>query len=76
MSDERRCTACGKPVDDLPYGYWLFHTCLSCAVEPAPKRFGTSHPYIGTGRKWLYYPHWHMVEHPARQPHPMAEGGA
>lgn len=59
---DRRCTNCGKSVEDLPYEFWLFSTCRSCASEPAPKRWGTSKPYVGTGRKWLYWPRWHYVE--------------
>ena len=66
MSDEteRRCTRCGKSVADLPYEFWLFHTCRHCALE-ADGRFRDA----GTYRKWRYFPRWHMTRHPALPAH-------
>lgn len=61
--DDRRCTTCGKSVEDLPYEYWLFHTCRPCAAEMHTRRWGDGY---GTERKWCYSPRWHLVEHPAR----------
>lgn len=63
--EHRRCTNCGKSVEDHPYEYWLFHTCRSCAAERAPKRWSD----IGTARKFRYFPRWHMTEHPALPDH-------
>lgn len=70
MSDDerggeiRRCTNCGKSVEDHPYGFWLFHTCSSCAWDASPARFRDGSIGTGTYRKWRYFPRWHMTEHP------------
>lgn len=55
---DRRCTTCGKSVaaEEIPYECWLFSTCPSCAVEPAPDRWSRT----GTARKWRYNPRWHQ----------------
>lgn len=57
---ERRCSNCGKSVDDLPYEFWLFSACSSCVAEQTPRRWGDT----GTHRKWRYFPRWHMTRHP------------
>lgn len=56
---DRRCTGCGTSVEDLPYEFWLFHTCRSCAHDAAqlPERWDH---YTGTARKWRYRPRWHF----------------
>lgn len=62
---DRECTNCGKSVEDLPYELWLFHTCRTCALEAAPKRWGDT----GTARKWRYFPRWHLTRHPELPEH-------
>jgi len=57
---DRRCTNCGKPVDEEVYELWMFSTCRSCFAEPAPRRWSD----LGTYRKWRYFPRWHMTKHP------------
>jgi len=58
-SDGRRCTNCGKSVEDEAYQYWVFMTCRHCALD-ADGRFRD----CGTYRKWRYFPRWHMTRHP------------
>lgn len=68
---DRRCTNCGKSVDDLPYEFWLLHTCRSCAAEPTHR-----YEYSGTERKWRYFPRWHMTRHPNLPEQKRARWGA
>ena len=72
--EDRRCTTCGKSVDDAPYGRWLFGTCSSCAAEPAPSRWSAGMA-PGTAVKWAYTPRWHIDEHPESDHHIVADGG-
>ncbi|SNZ18297.1 hypothetical protein SAMN06269185_3324 [Natronoarchaeum philippinense] len=51
----RRCTRCGKPVEDEPYLNWVLHSCRHCCYE-ADGRFRDG----GTYRKWRYFPRWHL----------------
>ena len=63
--DSRHCTNCGKSVDDLPYEFWLFHTCRSCSADArGPSRWNDGGIGPGTYRKWRYFPRWHMTTHP------------
>lgn len=73
----RRCTGCGKVIQerDAPYVCWLFSTCHSCAVEPAPDRWGDGSIGPGTYRKWRYFPRWHMTEHPETPKRVATDGG-
>jgi len=61
-SEDRRCTNCGKSVEDEAYEFWLFSTCRSCAAEPAPDRWGDGRIAPGTYRKWRYFPRWHIAQ--------------
>lgn len=53
----RTCSRCGKSVEDLPYEFWMFHTCRHCAID-ADGRFRDA----GTFRKWRYWPKWHWSQ--------------
>ena len=68
---DRRCTNCGKAFDDPSYELTLFHTCRSCAVEPAPARWSAGMA-PGTSVKWAYVPRWHLDERGAQI---VADGG-
>ncbi|AEH39494.1 hypothetical protein [Halopiger xanaduensis] len=74
--DDRRCTTCGKSVADLPYEYWAFKTCRSCAADASPDRWGDGRSVgVGTYRKWRYFPRWHMTRHPDLPEHVRARHG-
>jgi hypothetical protein len=62
QDDKRRCSNCGKVLEDVPHLLWLFHTCRSCNAEPTPARWAMSRP---TRKKWRYEPEWHRNDHPA-----------
>lgn len=72
MTDaDRRCTNCGRSVEDACYERWLFRTCRACALERAPRRWGDT----GTARKWRYFPRWHMTRHRETGRGVVADGG-
>lgn len=56
---ERRCTNCGKSVDELPYKFWLFHICRSCSYEADVK---VRWNYTERRRKLRYLPKWHWAK--------------
>lgn len=59
----RRCSTCGKDIDDYPYELWLFHTCRACAAETRTREWRQDF-YGGSQRKWCYEPRWHLANRP------------